>query len=153
MAGPRYVSIIHYPGLMVHRAARARRTVQEMVFPRQAQGMSPWSTLGFWYRELLWRDGQFKRWCFHGRPKVRKFEMSKVRHPWQDEGAQDNGSLFTSAVIKIMACPRTMSSMVELRNVLIPGSLSFSFYGSLKIQKLTMGTKYASLTEQRDACF
>ena len=26
--------------------------------------------LGFWYTELLERDGQFKRWCFHGRPKV-----------------------------------------------------------------------------------
>ena len=22
------------------------------------------------YTELLERDGQFKRWCFHGRPKV-----------------------------------------------------------------------------------
>ena len=28
------------------------------------------TTLGFWYTELLERDGQFKRWCFHGRPKV-----------------------------------------------------------------------------------
>ena len=28
------------------------------------------TTLGFWYTELLERDGQFRRWCFHGRPKV-----------------------------------------------------------------------------------
>jgi len=28
------------------------------------------TTLGFWYTELLERDGQFKRWCYHGRPKV-----------------------------------------------------------------------------------
>ena len=25
------------------------------------------TTLGFWYTELLERDGQFRRWCFHGR--------------------------------------------------------------------------------------
>ena len=29
------------------------------------------TTLGFWYTELLERDGQFRRWCFMGRPKVR----------------------------------------------------------------------------------
>lgn len=28
------------------------------------------TTLGFWYTELLERDGQFRRWCYHGRPKV-----------------------------------------------------------------------------------
>lgn len=28
------------------------------------------ATLGFWYTELLERDGQFRRWCFNGRPKV-----------------------------------------------------------------------------------
>ena len=28
------------------------------------------TTLGFWYTELLERDSQFKRWCYHGRPKV-----------------------------------------------------------------------------------
>jgi len=28
------------------------------------------ATLGFWYTELIERDGQFRRWCFHGRPKV-----------------------------------------------------------------------------------
>lgn len=30
------------------------------------------TTLGFWYTELLERDGQFRRWCYHGRPKVKK---------------------------------------------------------------------------------
>ena len=30
------------------------------------------TTLGFWYTELLERDSQFRRWCFMGRPKVRK---------------------------------------------------------------------------------
>ena len=29
------------------------------------------ATIGFWFTELLERDGQFRRWCFHGRPKVR----------------------------------------------------------------------------------
>ncbi len=29
------------------------------------------TTLGFWYTELLERDGQFRRWCYHGRPKVK----------------------------------------------------------------------------------
>ena len=28
------------------------------------------ATIGFWFTELLERDGQFRRWCFHGRPKV-----------------------------------------------------------------------------------
>ena len=29
------------------------------------------ATIGFWFTELLERDGQFRRWCFHGRPKVK----------------------------------------------------------------------------------
>ena len=37
------------------------------------------TTLGFWYTELLERDGQFKRWCFHGRPKV--FRMTGFFNP------------------------------------------------------------------------
>jgi len=32
------------------------------------------TTLGFWYTELLERDGQFKRWCYHGRPKVQFYD-------------------------------------------------------------------------------
>ena len=28
------------------------------------------TTLGFWFTELLERDAQFKKWIFHGRPKV-----------------------------------------------------------------------------------
>ena len=28
------------------------------------------ATIGFWFTELLERDGQFRRWCFHGRPKA-----------------------------------------------------------------------------------
>ena len=38
------------------------------------------TTLGFWYTELLERDGQFRRWCYHGRPKVHmsSFETQKA---------------------------------------------------------------------------
>lgn len=28
------------------------------------------ATLGFWYTELLERDGQFRHWCNNGRPNV-----------------------------------------------------------------------------------
>ena len=35
------------------------------------------TTLGFWYTELLERDGQFRRWCYHGRPKVANFLIDK----------------------------------------------------------------------------
>ena len=31
------------------------------------------ATIGFWFTELLERDGQFRRWCFHGRPKVHDY--------------------------------------------------------------------------------
>lgn len=31
------------------------------------------ATIGFWFTELLERDGQFRRWCFHGRPKVHSY--------------------------------------------------------------------------------
>ena len=31
------------------------------------------ATIGFWFTELLERDGQFRRWCFHGRPKVENY--------------------------------------------------------------------------------
>ncbi len=86
------------------------------------------TTLGFWYTELLERDGQFKRWCFHGRPKVR---------------LQD-----------VMACPPTRSSMVDLRYANSYSSPSFpsTVYGSLKVQKFIMSQYMSALTEQRDAC-
>ena len=34
------------------------------------------ATIGFWFTELLERDGQFRRWCFHGRPKVQNYSCT-----------------------------------------------------------------------------
>ena len=38
------------------------------------------TTLGFWYTELIERDSQFRRWCYHGRPKVCKPYVVLVVH-------------------------------------------------------------------------
>ena len=55
------------------------------------------ATIGFWFTELLERDGQFRRWCFHGRPKVFDFFLK-------------NESLFKVSIFKGVLGDRVLQS-------------------------------------------
>jgi hypothetical protein len=97
------------------------------------------TTLGFWYTELLERDGQFKRWCFHGRPKVRKFKKcpkSAIHDRVKVRKLMVAYIYICRSVsgMKIMAYTRTLSSMLDLW---------YTNFWQSKVQKFMIGTKFA----------
>ena len=56
--------------MIIHRNRKMSGLIFSRVPPAWRKISWESTTLGFWFTELLERDGQFKRWCFHGRPKV-----------------------------------------------------------------------------------